>query len=79
MRVYRLITISAVEEGILSKAEEKKDLDELIIQAGEFSNRTSDQDRQQKLKDLVMNRAGEALTIKEDEDAEAVEEVFTDD
>lgn len=77
--MYRLITISRVEEGILSKAEEKKDLDELIIQAGEFSNRTSDQDRQQKLKDLVMNRAGEALTIKEDEDAEAVEEVFTDD
>jgi len=31
VRVYRLITISRVEEGILSKAEEKKDLDELII------------------------------------------------
>lgn len=42
VRVYRLITISRVEEGILNKAEEKKDLDELIIQAGGFSNKTSD-------------------------------------
>ena len=27
--------------------------------AGEFNNRTSDHDRQQKLKDMVMNRGGE--------------------
>ena len=46
VRVYRLITISRVEEGILSKAEEKKDLDELIIQAGGFGHKQSDADRQ---------------------------------
>ena len=46
VRVYRLITISRVEEGILNKAEDKKNLDELIIQAGGFGQKTSDQDRQ---------------------------------
>lgn len=68
MRVYRLITISRVEEGILSKAEEKKDLDELIIKAGEFNNRTSDGDRQQKLRDLVMNRPGDTAQAGNDEE-----------
>ena len=68
VRVYRLITISRVEEGILSKAEEKKDLDELIIKAGEFNNRTSDGDRQQKLRDLVMNRAGDVAQAGNDEE-----------
>ena len=45
VRVYRLITISRVEEGILNKAEERKELHELIVHAGGFNNRTSDQDR----------------------------------
>jgi len=38
VRIYRLITNSRVEEGILNKAEEKKDLDNIIIQAGMFNN-----------------------------------------
>ena len=46
VRVYRLITISKVEEGILSKAEEKKDLDELIIQAGGFGQKEHEGNRQ---------------------------------
>jgi len=75
--VYRLITISRVEEGILNKAEEKKDLDELIIKCGEFNDRTSDHDRQQKLKDLVMNRSGDNVQAGNDEEQEN-EEVFTD-
>jgi len=78
VRVYRLITISRVEEGILNKAEEKKELDELIIVAGEFNNRTSDHDRQQKLKDMVMNRGDTVAQPGNDEEQEN-EEVFTDD
>ena len=42
MRVYRLITISRVEEGMLNKAEERKELHELIVHAGGFNNKTSD-------------------------------------
>lgn len=78
VRVYRLITMSRVEEGILSKAEEKKDLDELIIQAGGFGQKQSDIDRQQKLKDLVMNRAGEVHTVNEEGDEEGADEIYTD-
>ena len=78
VRVYRLITISRVEESILSKAEEKKDLDELIIQAGGFGQKQTDTDRQQKLKDLVMNRADEKQTVNEDDENDAAEDVYTD-
>ena len=42
VRVYRLITISRVEEGMLNKAEERKELHELIVHAGGFNNKTSD-------------------------------------
>lgn len=78
VRVYRLITNSRVEEGMLSKAEEKKDLDELIIQAGGFGQKLSDSDRQKKLKDLVTNRLGEAQMNANEEENDTGEEVYTD-
>jgi ATP-dependent helicase STH1/SNF2 len=46
VRVYRLISIKTVEEDILSKANDKKELDAKIIQAGQFNQKTSDQERQ---------------------------------
>jgi SNF2 family DNA or RNA helicase len=49
VRVYRLITATKVEEGILSKATYKKGLDDKIIQAGMFNDNASDLDRQNKL------------------------------
>ena len=45
VRIYRLITNSRVEEGILNKAEEKKDLDNIIIQAGMFNSQATEQAR----------------------------------
>lgn len=45
VRVYRLITATNVEEGILFKATYKKALDNKIIQAGMFNNEASDLDR----------------------------------
>eukprot|EP00347_Sterkiella_histriomuscorum_P012579 403368026 len=53
VRVYRLITTTKIEEGILSKATQKKDLDAKIIQAGMFNDKASDVDRQKKLEDLI--------------------------
>ena len=53
VRVYRLITATKVEEGILSKAMYKKGLDDKIIQAGMFNDKASDQDRQKKLEELI--------------------------
>lgn len=76
VRVYRLITVSAVEEGILNKAEEKKDLDNIIIQAGMFNNNASDKDRQQKLQDIMINREDAANADSEVDEEER--EIFTD-
>ena len=52
MRVYRLITATKVEEGILSKAMYKKGLDDLIIQAGMYNDDATDVDRQKKLEEI---------------------------
>jgi len=53
VRVYRLITRSIVEEGILSRATSKKDLDNKIIQAGMFNQKASDQERHKTLQELI--------------------------
>jgi SNF2 family DNA or RNA helicase len=53
VRIYRLITTTKIEEGILSKATQKKDLDAKIIQAGMFNDKASDVDRQKRLEDLI--------------------------
>jgi len=37
VRVYRLITHSKVEAGLLARATSKKELDNIIIQAGMFN------------------------------------------
>lgn len=42
VRVFRFISSETIEEYILSRANEKKDLDEKIIQAGMFNQKTSD-------------------------------------
>ena len=53
VRIYRLITATKVEEGILSKATYKKGIENKIIVAGMFNNDASDVDRQKKLEELI--------------------------
>eukprot|EP00826_Nyctotherus_ovalis_P008288 TRINITY_DN1213_c0_g2_i3.p1 TRINITY_DN1213_c0_g2~~TRINITY_DN1213_c0_g2_i3.p1 ORF type:complete len:1111 (+),score=439.87 TRINITY_DN1213_c0_g2_i3:84-3416(+) len=53
VRVYRLITNTEVEEDILSRATKKKNLDNVVIQAGLFNQKASDVDRRKKLEDLL--------------------------
>ena len=53
VRVYRLISKTIVEEGILNRATGKKDLDAKIIQAGLFNQKASDQERNLRLQDLI--------------------------
>ena len=52
VRVFRFISNDTIEEYILHRANEKKDLDEKIIQAGMFNQKTSDQERQKNLEML---------------------------
>ena len=60
VRVFRLITKTAIEEGILTRASYKKDLDNKIIEAGMFNNKTTDVERQKKLEDLIKADAEES-------------------
>lgn len=53
VKVFRFITATRVEEGILQKATYKKGLDDKIIQAGMFNDNASDLDRQKKLQELI--------------------------
>jgi SNF2 family DNA or RNA helicase len=76
VRVYRLISNSQVEEGILSKALSKKDLDNKIIQAGMFNQKASDQERQIKLENLI--RQQYELENSSDNNDDDKDEVYDD-
>ena len=73
VRVFRLITATNVEEGILFRATHKKALDNKIIQAGMFNNDATDIDREKKLEELI--RMDDEL---DDEEGEKEEEIPTD-
>jgi len=68
VRVYRLVTNTKVEEEILSRAAEKKNIDNVVIQAGLFNQKASDIERQQKLENLLKQDEKE----KEEDDEEIV-------
>ena len=67
VRVFRLITATKVEEGILSKATYKKGLDNKIIQAGMFNDNASDTERQKKLEELIRQNLDEDENENESE------------
>lgn len=53
VRVFRLITNGTIEENILSKASYKKNLDEMIIQAGMYNDKSTDVERRQRLEEII--------------------------
>ena len=53
VRVFRLVTNGTIEENILSKASYKRNLDEMIIQAGLYNNKSTDVERRQKLEQII--------------------------
>jgi ATP-dependent helicase STH1/SNF2 len=55
VKVFRFITQTAIEEEILSKAAYKKNLDDKIIRAGLYNVKYSEQERRNKLLDLLKN------------------------
>ena len=61
VHVYRLITNSSIEEQILQKAAQKMNLDEMIIQAGLYNQRSTDAERKARLEEMFKKR-------EEDED-----------
>lgn len=53
VRIFRLITSTKVEEGILSRANYKKGIENKIIKVGGFDGKTSDMERQKQLEELI--------------------------
>ena len=53
VRVFRLITNTEAEEGILNKACFKKNLDDMVIQAGLFNQKSSDNERREKIEEMI--------------------------
>eukprot|EP00178_Gracilaria_changii_P014001 TRINITY_DN396_c0_g2_i1.p1 TRINITY_DN396_c0_g2~~TRINITY_DN396_c0_g2_i1.p1 ORF type:complete len:1507 (+),score=242.53 TRINITY_DN396_c0_g2_i1:1514-6034(+) len=66
VRVYRLICSGSIEEKILKRANRKLQMDAQVIQAGQFNNKSSDNDRQEMLKDLLRQQVDGDLSRKED-------------
>lgn len=53
VRVLRLITSKSVEEHIMSKAQFKLDMDKKVIQAGRFDHKSSAEEREMFLRELL--------------------------
>jgi len=54
--VYRLVTNTFIEEEIFNRASFKMGLDKLIIEAGLFNQKSTEQDRNEHLADLIRNK-----------------------
>merc|ERR1712109_348509 len=53
VRVLRLMTVNSVEERILAAARYKLNMDEKVIQAGRFNNRSTGSERRQLLQSIL--------------------------
>ena len=63
VKVFRLITLSPIEQLILDKANHKLDLDSKIIQAGMFNRNASDDDRRERLKSIFESGGTAATSV----------------
>merc|ERR1712083_938057 len=71
VRVLRLMTVNSVEERILAAARYKLNMDEKVIQAGMFNNRSTGTERRQLLHSILTREADN----DEDEDEAPDDEV----
>lgn len=53
VRVYRLVTNTETEEAILSKACFKKSLDDMVIQAGLFNQKSTEVERRDRIEQMI--------------------------
>ena len=72
----RFVTNTWIEEEILAKAGSKQDLDEVIIQAGMYNDRSTDLERREKLEDLLKKRATDSDSDDEIPDDEQLNELL---
>ncbi|KAL7679180.1 putative bromodomain, helicase, Helicase/SANT-associated domain, snf2, ATP coupling [Plasmopara halstedii] len=60
VRVFRLVTNSPVEEKILSRATDKMNMNNLVVEAGKFNNKSKEADRRAMLESLIKMEQEEA-------------------
>jgi hypothetical protein len=75
VRVYRLVTNTKIEETILTRASLKKKLDGKVIQAGLFNNKSTDKERQEKLRIFLQREdeeEEEERTVLDDEEVNEI-------
>jgi hypothetical protein len=53
VRVFRLITVNSVEERMLERAREKLDVDQKVIQAGKFNQKSTEHETRQLLLKII--------------------------
>ena len=73
VRVLRLMTVNSVEEKILAAARYKLNVDEKVIQAGMFNNKSTGNERQQFLQQILLQESEEG---DEEEDEVPDDEVI---
>ncbi|KAJ2677526.1 ATP-dependent DNA helicase Snf21, partial [Coemansia sp. RSA 1285] len=78
VRILRLITRGTVEENVLARAEFKRDMDDKVIQAGKFDNKTTAEERDQLLRSLLKAEEAAEEEAAEGEDATTSNEELND-
>ncbi|SOV10435.1 DEAD/DEAH box helicase, putative [Plasmodium gaboni] len=63
VKVFRFITLSGVEELVFKKAQHKLSINDKVIQAGLFNKIYNDEDRQNKLKDIIQRNQKNDMTM----------------
>ncbi|CAG7847264.1 Chromatin structure-remodeling complex subunit snf21; AltName: Full=ATP-dependent helicase snf21; AltName: Full=RSC complex subunit snf21 [Serendipita indica DSM 11827] len=70
VRIYRFVTEKSIEESMLARARNKLNIDEKVIQAGKFDNKSSAQEREAILRQLIegdQDDAEESGILNDDE------------
>lgn len=72
VRVLRFVSSNTIEENIYDKAKGKKDLDNMIIQAGMFNNKGSEAERVNRLRDLLKTKEAKPEDDSEEDPFEII-------
>ncbi|KAG8864316.1 hypothetical protein FRB96_006137 [Tulasnella sp. 330] len=76
VRIFRFVTEKSVEEAILTRARTKLDMDEKVIQAGRFDNKSTAEERDQYLRQLIEDQDDESQDATGDMTDEELNELL---
>jgi len=77
VRVLRLMTVNSVEERILAAARYKLNMDEKVIQAGKFDQRSTGSERQELLQSILREEEGDDDEENEVPDDDVVNQMIS--